>query len=129
MSEVPLYTEIENGTPHAPPPGCFLGGLRRRRDTHLRNVKRFRGGLVFNAYRLLYHSTLGLRVIKKKRRRRRHAPLLPPERLVTLPSEHPRFMLGINLFLSRRWHAYLLWPLGFRVWDLGFGIWGFGLRV
>ena len=30
-----------------------------------RNVKRFRGGLVFKAYRLLYHSTLGLRVIKK----------------------------------------------------------------
>ena len=31
-----------------------------------RNVKRFRGGLVFQAHRLLYHSTLGLRVIKKK---------------------------------------------------------------
>jgi len=27
---------------------------------------RFRGGLVFKAHRLLYHSTLGLRVIKKK---------------------------------------------------------------
>jgi len=32
----------------------------------LRIVKRFRGGLVFNALRLLYHSTLGLREIKKK---------------------------------------------------------------
>jgi len=32
-----------------------------------RNVKRFRGGLVFEAHRLLYHSTLGLRVIKRKR--------------------------------------------------------------
>ena len=31
-----------------------------------RNVKRFRGGLVFKAHRLLYHSTLGWRVIKKK---------------------------------------------------------------
>jgi len=30
---------------------------------------RFRGGLVFKAHRLLYHSTLGLRVIKKKRRK------------------------------------------------------------
>jgi len=30
-------------------------------------VKRFRGGLVFKAHRLLYHSTLGLRVIKKKK--------------------------------------------------------------
>ena len=27
-----------------------------------RNVKRFRGGLVCKAHRLLYHSTLGLRV-------------------------------------------------------------------
>ena len=32
-----------------------------------RNVQRFRGGLVFKAHRLLYHSTLGLRVIKKKK--------------------------------------------------------------
>jgi len=29
---------------------------------------RFRGGLVFKAHRLVYHSTLGLRVIKKSRR-------------------------------------------------------------
>ena len=32
-------------------------------------MQRFRGGLVFKAHRLLYHSTLGSRVIKKKRRR------------------------------------------------------------
>ena len=32
-----------------------------------RNVQRFRGGLVFKANRLLHHSTLGLRVIKKKK--------------------------------------------------------------
>jgi len=31
-----------------------------------RNVKRFRGGLEFKARRLLYHSTLGLRVTKKR---------------------------------------------------------------
>ena len=30
-------------------------------------MKRFRGGLVFKAHRLLYHSTLGLSVIKKKK--------------------------------------------------------------
>jgi len=30
-------------------------------------VNRFRGGLVFKARRLVYHSTLGLRVIKKKK--------------------------------------------------------------
>jgi len=33
----------------------------------LGNVKRFRGGLVFKAHRLAYHSTLGWRVIKKKK--------------------------------------------------------------
>ena len=32
-----------------------------------RNVKRFRGGLVFKAHRLVYHSTLSWRVIKKKK--------------------------------------------------------------
>jgi len=40
----------------------MLGGVA------LRNVNRFRGGLVFTAHRLVYHSTLGLRVIKNKRR-------------------------------------------------------------
>ena len=30
-------------------------------------MKRFRGGLVFKAHKLVYHSTLGLRVIKKKK--------------------------------------------------------------
>ena len=33
-----------------------------------RNVQRFRGGLVFKAHRLLYLSTLCLRVIKKKKK-------------------------------------------------------------
>ena len=33
-----------------------------------RNVKRFRGELVFKAHRLFYHSALGLRVIKKKKK-------------------------------------------------------------
>ena len=31
-------------------------------------MKRFRGGLVVEAQRLLYHSTLGSRVIKKKKK-------------------------------------------------------------
>jgi len=35
-----------------------------------RNVQRFRGGLVFQAHRLLYHSTLGLKVMKKKEEKR-----------------------------------------------------------
>ena len=33
----------------------------------LRDVTLFRGGLVCKAHRLLYDSTLGLRVIKKKK--------------------------------------------------------------
>ena len=40
-----------------------------------RNVQRFRGGLVCKAHRLLYLSTLGLRVIKKKKK-------LIPDRLI-----------------------------------------------
>jgi len=32
-----------------------------------RNVQWFRDGLVFKAHRLVYHSTIGLRVIKKKK--------------------------------------------------------------
>jgi len=41
-------------------PGAYKEQLRHR------NVQRFRGGLVFKAHRLVYHSTLG-RVIKKKK--------------------------------------------------------------
>ena len=34
-----------------------------------RDVQWFRGGLAFKAHRLLYHSILGLRVIKKRKRK------------------------------------------------------------
>jgi len=33
--------------------------------------KRFRGGLVVKAHRLVYHSNLGLRVIKKKKKKKK----------------------------------------------------------
>ena len=33
-----------------------------------RNLKRFRGGLIFKPDRLLHHSTLGLRVMEKKKK-------------------------------------------------------------
>jgi len=36
-------------------------------DELVQPVKRFRVGLVFKAHRILYHSTLGLRVIEKKK--------------------------------------------------------------
>ena len=41
------------------------------------NVKRFRGRLVFKAHRLVYHSTLGSRVIKKKKKKKKKRPPLP----------------------------------------------------
>ena len=34
------------------------------------NVERFRGGLVLKAHRLVFHSTLGVGVIKKKRKKK-----------------------------------------------------------
>jgi len=40
-------------------------------STEITEMQRFRGGLVFKAHRLLYHSTLGLRVIKKKKKKTR----------------------------------------------------------
>ena len=49
--------------------GDVTGGYAPRQEQQLRRmVKRFRGGLVFKAHRLVYHPTLGLRVIKKKKR-------------------------------------------------------------
>ena len=39
-----------------------------------RNVKRFRGGLVFEAHRRVYHSTLGWSAIKKKKTSRTTPP-------------------------------------------------------
>jgi len=44
----------------------------------------FRGGLVFKAHRLVYHSTLGSRVLKRRRRldaRPRVLPVVPPRLL------------------------------------------------
>ena len=42
--------------------GIVQEGLLRR------HIQRFRGGLVFKAHRRLYHSTLGLRVIKRQKK-------------------------------------------------------------
>ena len=61
VSEVPLYasdTHIRTIGQNLQP------NLPNRTGMH---PTRFRGGLVFRAHRLLYHSTLGLRVIKKTR--------------------------------------------------------------
>ena len=55
-----------------------------------------RGGLVFKAHRLLYHFTLGSRVIKEKRRR-----ALPHDGLQPLGQDKPAF----------GWELEPLWPL------------------
>jgi hypothetical protein len=47
-------------------PALSITSGRWRAQLLRRTVKRFRGGLVFKANRLLCHSTLGSRVIKKK---------------------------------------------------------------
>ena len=53
-------------------------------------MQRFRGGLVFKAHTLLYHSTLGLRVIKKKKKQVRLATCFIGES----SSERSTFSLG-----------------------------------
>ena len=64
-------------------PGFRVWGMEFGRNALLRrNVKRFRGGLVFKARRLLYHSTLGLRVIEKKREEEQPLQERLPERRV-----------------------------------------------
>ena len=55
--------------------GCGVQGVGFGQLLH-RNVKRFRGGLVVKAHRLLYHSTLGLRETKKRRRFGDRAPVV-----------------------------------------------------
>jgi hypothetical protein len=64
--EAPLAPELRHQDLHL---GCRnLGyGLSILEQLLHRIVKRFRGGLVFEAHRLLYHSTLGSRVIKQKK--------------------------------------------------------------
>ena len=59
MSKVPLY-----GPCHPFGPGLWGLGLQL---LHI-NEKRFRGGLVFQAHKWLYYSTLGSRVIKEKKK-------------------------------------------------------------
>ena len=104
MSEVPLYRgplqdirrslmgvrggwafSYERGTPVQDIRRSVRGRARapRRRSRHTplreeqllsRDVKRFRGGLVFKTHRLVYHSILVLRVIIKKKKVAAHNP-------------------------------------------------------
>ena len=57
----------EDGEPEAE--ACREVRVGGRESHPPAGAQRFRRGLVFKAHRLLYHSTLDLRVIKKKERR------------------------------------------------------------
>ena len=83
-------------------------------------MKRFRGGIVFEAHRLVYHSTLGLRVIKKKRE--------DPTADLSLQGllSEVQGSAGLATCLCAERHgllqqvvAPLLWGWGFRVYGLG----------
>ena len=98
---------------HAPPP---------QRCRHLQslqllstNVERFRGGLVSKAQRLLYHSTLGLRVMKKNKTK---DCLGVAEAGVEFDAPHSAVEAH-----ERSCHS------GFRVQGSGFRVQGSGFRV
>ena len=95
-----------------------LEAVRMEQDAQLlrRNVKRFRGGLVFKAHRLLFDSTLGSRVITKKKRRR------------TMPAGEASGKLR-DASPSAPSSAIRVLGLGFEVWGFGFWVWGFGFWV
>jgi len=87
---------------------------------------RFRGGLVLKAHRLLYHSTLGLREIKREREltamglRSRRSPR----------QDTPGVRYGVEgLGLRVQDLGCRVWGLGFGVWGLGLGVWGLGFGV
>ena len=76
------------------------GTILNLTTTLRRNMEQFRGVLVFNAHRLLYHSTLGSRVIKKKKKKngpRDDGPLAKEE-----PPHKLRLRLPIEWFLQRQ---------------------------
>jgi len=79
-------------------------------------VKRFRGGLVFKAHRLVYH--LGWRAIKKRSR-------LRVEGLTTLPPPHTG---SACVTFSPSLTCLRGCCFGFGVWGLGFGVWGLAFR-
>ena len=88
LDHIPLYSPLFGGVSREGLVTCSLPQTHLHRAPHMtraigltccsptrssssaslhRNVQRFRGGLVFKPHRLLYHSSLGLRVMKKKK--------------------------------------------------------------
>jgi hypothetical protein len=65
-----------------------------------RNVKRFQGGLVFNAHRLLFDSTLGLRVIKKKKKNSISSRLHERSVHSYQDTSHPLYLMWILIHIK-----------------------------
>ena len=88
------------------------------RDQQLCRNVRFRGGPVFKAHRLVYHSTLGWRVMIK----RREGPARSAKRLLrqTPALRFKVYFLGLRIGV---------WGLGLRIRSLGVRIESLGLRV
>ena len=69
------------------------------------NVQKFRGALIFKANRLLYHSNLGLRVIRKKK----------------LPTTTEReFFFIDNLLIRIHFIIVMIWWTGLAPWEFEF---------
>ena len=65
-------------------PDASLQEGERKEQLLCRNLTRFRGGLVFKAHRLVYHSNLGSKEVKKKEQRKGNRDLfrlIPPQPL------------------------------------------------
>ena len=122
------------------------GGVWGLEQLLSRNVKRFQGVLVFKAHRILYHSTLGLRVIKREREHRRGPHCGPALFFVFFCFRVLGLGFGVWGLVRFRVEGWCrVWGLGmrdcgvglvgdeglgFRVWGLGIGVWGlWGIRV
>ena len=99
--------------------GCRCPQTSIQEQLLYKNVRRFRGELVFEAYRLLYHSTLGFRVIKKKMMERRlnTCRCLPADRGVL----HGRAR-RVQRAVARVVRAVPAYRLGLRVWNFGLSL-------
>ena len=60
----------------------------------------FRGGLVFQAHRLVYHATLGLRVIPQKKKKLLNPNPDPAPRIANLKHVVDVVHLGLNHLLA-----------------------------
>ena len=73
-------------------------------------MKRLRRGLVFKAHRLVYHSTLGLRVIQKKGAGPLTTELLPRTFSdLTMSSSTPLLVAEVLVGLAMDTTVYLSW--------------------